>query len=214
MNTKRIIFWLAFIIILALIVWGMIIAMNKPQTKPGLSTPAPISATDHIRGPADAKVTLIEYSDFQCPACGMYYPVAEKLFAQSSTTLRMVYRHFPLPQHQNARLAAAVSEAASNQSKFWDMYSLIFANQPVWSELSDVKARETFQGYATKIGLDIATYTKDLDSDVVKAKIDADQADGEKIGINSTPTFFVNGKAIVNPQGYDAFKKIIDEAAR
>ncbi|MEI8249137.1 MAG: thioredoxin domain-containing protein [Candidatus Taylorbacteria bacterium] len=214
MNTKRIIFWLAFIIILALIVWGMIIAVNKPQTKPGLSTPAPISSTDHVRGPADAKVTLIEYSDFQCPKCGMYYPVIEKVFAESSTTLRMVYRHFPLPQHQNARLAAAASEAASNQGKFWDMYSLIFANQSEWSTFSDVKARETFQGYATKIGLDIAMYTKDLDSDAVKAQIDADQADGEKIGVNSTPTFFVNGKAIVNPQGYDAFKKIIDEAAR
>jgi len=214
MNTKRIAFWIGFIIILGLILWGLVVAMNKaPSTGSGAGTPAAVGADDHIRGPAKAPVTLIEYSDFQCPACEAYYPLVEKLFTQSSTTLRMVYRHFPLPQHANALLASRASEAASLQGKFWDMYHLLFDNQSSWADLSDTEARKIFSQYATKIGLDMAAYNSSLDSDAVKARIQENVDEGIKIGIDATPTFFVNGKAISNPQSYEQFQALIDAAA-
>lgn len=210
---KRIIFWLCFIVVLGLIVWGLVVAMNKPVTpSKTLSTPADVTSIDNIIGPENAKVTLIEYSDFQCPACAMYFPVVEKLFAESSTSMRLVYRHFPLPQHANAMIASQASEAAALQGKFWPMYRLIFDNQTEWE--NSTKAREIFTQYAERIGLNMTSFKKDIDSDIVKNKIQASRDEGIKIGINGTPTFFVNGKAISNPQGYEQFKTIIEEAIK
>jgi len=210
MNTKRIIFWLCFVVILALIIWGLIVAMNKPTNGGSAGTPAPVSAADHVRGPADAKVTMIEYSDFQCPACEAYYPVVEKLMAESSSTIRMVYRHFPLPQHANAIPAAMASEAANAQGKFWEMYNMLFTNHVDWTELND--PTPVFVGYATKLGLDIDKFKADLSSSTLRDIITNDSNEGVKIGINATPTFFINGKAIQNPQSYEQFKSIIDAA--
>jgi protein-disulfide isomerase len=210
---KRIIFWLCFIVVLGLIVWGLVVAMNKPVTpSKTLSTPADVTSIDNVIGPENARVTLIEYSDFQCPACAMYFPVVEKLFAESSTTMRLVYRHFPLPQHANAMIASQASEAAALQGKFWPMYRLIFDNQTEWE--NSTKAREIFTQYAERIGLNMTSFKKDIDSDIVKNKIQASRDEGIKIGINGTPTFFVNGKAISNPQGYEQFKTIIEEAIK
>ena len=217
MNTKRIVFWSIFVIVLALIVWGLIVALNKPAagSLPDLGTPAPVSTTtDHIEGSADAPVTLIEYGDFQCPACGDYAPIIGQLFAaEGSTTLRVVFRNFPLPQHQNALISAQAAGAAGNQGKFWDMYRLLYAGQLAWQDQSDADARTTFDGYATTLGLNMAQFDADIDSAAVKTKIQDDQAEGQTLAISYTPTFFVNGKVIENPQGYDAFKAAIDAAA-
>ena len=216
MNTKRIIFWIAFLAVLGLIAWGLVVAMNRPvHNQPRLGTPSDVTAADHVRGPITAPVTVIEYSDFQCPACALYYPVLEQLIA-SSTNVRVVYRNFPLYPlpHPNSMIAAQAAEAAGKQGKFWDMYHLIFPSQKTWADLSNEKALDVFKGYAIDIGLDMKQYATDFDSPAVKAKIDADRTEGDTLGINSTPTFFVNGKAVVNPQGYEAFKKIVDEAAR
>ena len=217
MNTKRIVFWAVFISILVLIIWGMVVALNKPTagSVSGLLAPSPVTASDNVRGPADAPVTLIEYSDFQCPACKAYYPIIEKLVA-SSTNLRLVYRHFPLypMPHPNALIAAQAAQTAGLQGKFWDMYRVLFEKQSEWENLSKTDVRARFETYATTIGLDISKYRADLDSTQVTDKISADKKDGMAIGINGTPTFFVNGKAISNPQSYDAFKAIIDQAAR
>lgn len=213
MNTKRIIFWACFIIVLGLIIWGLVVAMNKPPIDTSLKSAPEVSSVDHVSTVATVPVTLIEYSDLQCPACASYYPVVEQLVREASTTLRFVYRHYPLPQHKNAQLAARASEAAANQGKFWEMYRLMFENQTRWAELGDSGARQTFAGYAADLGLNLETYTADLDSDAVKAKVAADMKGGSDIGVNSTPTFFVNGKAISNPPNYAEFKKLIDDAA-
>ena len=139
MNTKRIIFWIGFIVVLTLIVWGLIASMDKQAKNgdsPKVGTPAPVGASDHVRSSANASttsaasttVTLLEYSDFQCPACQNYYPVVEQVFASSTVPIRLVYRHFPLSQHANSTIAAQASEAAALQGRFWEMYSLLFAN--------------------------------------------------------------------------------------
>jgi protein-disulfide isomerase len=217
MNIKRLIFWIVFLLILVLIIWGLFVAMNRPVSNglPNVGSPAPVTAVDHVEGSADAKVTLIEYGDFECPACAVYASLVEKLVAaEASTSLRVVFRHFPLPQHANAMISAEASEAAGNQGKFWDMYKLLYTGQSDWQDQSDADARKTFDGYATQLGLDQARFDQDIDSPVAKQFIQSEQAEGQTLGIDYTPTFFVNGKIITNPQGYEAFKAIIDSAAR
>ena len=228
MNTKRIFFWLAFIIVLALIIWGVIASMNKSSSLPKVGTPAPISAADHVRqyGPAAgavssaqgtssvsaASVQLIEYSDFQCPACEAYYPVVTQILASSTVPVTFVYRHFPLSQHPNAKPAAYAAEAASIQGKFWQMYDLLFQNHTQWTELAD--PTPVFEGYAQRIGLDLAKFKADSASDAVHKLIDSDIAADEKLGLFQTPTFFVNGTMIQNPQSYAEFNSVLQKAAR
>jgi protein-disulfide isomerase len=215
MNTKRIIFWTSFIIILALIIWGLVVAMNKPtSTGPKLGVPSAVTSADHVRGNASSSVTVIEYSDFQCPACRIAYPMVEKLITEASTTMLFVYRHFPLYPlpHKNANLAAYASEAASAQGKFWEMYHKLFDNQTDW-ENSDTPTT-IFEGYAKDLGLDVVAYKKVADSTETKSRVERDRTEGDNLGVSGTPTFFVNGKAIVTPQNYDAFKAIIDAAAK
>ncbi len=221
MNSRRITFWTVFIVVLGLIVVGLIAAMNKPakDTLSSLKEPAPITSEDHVYGPSDAPVTLIEYSDFQCPACEMYFYEIEQLLASSTVPIRFVYRQFPLAQHPNAVPAALASEAAGAQGKFWDMYKLIFANHTEWTELPD--AVPTFVKYAETIGLDIPKFKADMapstssgqGNSTLIDKITNSSKEGVSIGINATPTFFVNGKPINNPPSYAEFETLIETAA-
>ncbi len=212
MNTKRIIFWSGFVVVLGLIVWGLTVAMNKPVKDNKPSSAGEITAVDHSRGPIDAPVTLIEYSDFQCPACQTYYYFVKRLLDEASTTMRFAYRHFPLSQHANAVPSALASEAAGVQGKFWEMYDPIFTNHTEWTEL--VNPTDVFVGYATKIGLNVEQFKEDMSSSTLRDKIQADLDGGIRIGINATPTFFVDGKAITNPPSYEEFKAIIETAAK
>jgi protein-disulfide isomerase len=214
MNTKRILFWAGFIIVLVLIIWGLIVAMGKAPVVPGqnLGTPAPVSANDNVIGPSDAPVTIIEYSDYQCPACRVYHYVMEKLFASSTLPIRLVYRHFPLGQHKNATNAAMAAEASGLQGKYWEMHKLLFDNQADWEAVVDPNT--IFTNYAKEIGLDLEKFKADLGSTVLKDKIKASADEGLKIGINATPTFFINGKSITNPASYDEFKSIIEKSAQ
>lgn len=217
MNIKRLVFWLVFVSIIGLIVWGLGVAMSRPvgSNLPQLGVPAPVTSADHIEGSMNAPVTLIEYGDFECPACGVYAPLVEKLMTdEASTTLRVVFRHFPLPQHLNAPIAAQASEAAAAQGKFWEMYRLLYAGQNDWANLSDAAARQVFDGYAKTLGLDLTKFHSDIDSTATKQFIQNEMAEGESLGIDYTPSFFVNGKLVPNPQSYEQFKALIDAAAR
>ena len=212
MNIKRYIFWASFIIILGLIIWGLVVAMNKAPVIPGqnLGTPAPISVGDHVEGPSDAPITVIEYSDFQCPACKAYYFLVEQLIASSTVPFRFVYRQFPLAQHVNSIPAAIASEAAAIQGRFWEMHKYLFEDSTSWVDLKDPNPK--FIEYAKNIGLDISKFNIDLASSTLKDKIRASSEEGIKIGIDRTPTFFINGK-VVSPQNYDEFKSLIEKAA-
>jgi formate-nitrite transporter family protein len=213
-TTRRIFTWISFVILIGLIIWGLIAANNKSARENDLlPLPDQITATDHIKGSATAPVTLVEYGDFQCPACGQFYPIVEKLLAEEgSSTIRFVFRHFPLTQHPNAIPAALAGEAASNQGKFWEMFGMIYENQAEWSELSD--AKPIFIGYATKLGLDIKKFQADMALKETETIVTNGYKSGVKAHLQGTPTFFVNGKQISNPQSYDAFKKIIDDTAQ
>lgn len=211
MTINRILSWGVFIVIIGLIVWGMVAAANKAEKIDKALAPVDkVVDTDWVRGSTTTEVTIIEYSDFQCPACGAYFPIVEEVNEKYGNNFRFVYRHFPLTQHKNAIPAAQAAEAAGVQGKFWDMYKLIFTNQKDWVDLADPMPR--FTEYATTLGLDIAKFTTDYDLKSIKDGIDADQKSGVKAGVDSTPTFYLNGKKI-NAQSYEQFKKLIDEAA-
>ncbi len=212
MNTRRIVFWSGFIVVIGLMVWGLIVA-SKREVSTGLAkgVPASISAEDHIKGSADAPVTLIEYSDFECSACQTYYFIVDKLLKENHDKVKFVYRHFPLPQHTQAIPASLATEAAGKQGRFWEMYDLIFSNYANW--VGKPTANVTFRDYAVRLGLDLAKYDKDIADPAIKARILADKADGERIGVNGTPTFFINGKAITPPGSYAQFKKLIEDTA-
>lgn len=212
-NTKRILSWAVFIIIIALIVWGLIAAQNKAAREgQAILLPSDIAtSTDHIRGSSIAPVTLVEYGDFECPACGAYHPLVEQVIAaEGPDALRFVFRNFPLSQHVNAVPGAQAAEAAGLQGKYWEMYNMLYEKQADWVNSTDPKS--IFTDYAKSMGLDTAKFSTDYDSQAVKDKINNDYKGGANAGINSTPTFFINGTQITNPQSYDDFKKLIDDS--
>ena len=171
-----------------------------------------VSATDHVRGAKDGKVTLVEFGDFQCPACGAFEPVVRQVLADNKDTLKIVYKHFPLTQiHRNALPAAKATEAASLQGKFWEMHDILYDKQEEWS--GALNSRDYFLTYATTIGLDTKKFLADYDNPSVEEKILAEFREGVKLGIQGTPTFFVNGKQLENVRDLAGFNKAIKDAA-
>ena len=171
-----------------------------------------ITKTDHVRGAEAGKVTLVEFGDFQCPACGAYEPLVRQVTADNKTVLKVVFKHFPLTQiHQNALLGAKAAEAAGLQGKFWEMHDMLYDKQAEWS--TGLTARDMIMGYAAALKLDTAKFSTDLNSKVVEDKVMAEQKEGLSIGVEGTPTFFVNGKKIDSPRSLEAFDKLIREEA-
>lgn len=204
---------LTVVILIAGVFW----ANKSSQDTPGreklpkaLVEKLAIQESDRIKGTSTPSATLIEYGDFQCPACGAYYQLVEQLIQEFPKDLRFAYRHFPLNQHIHARPAAGAAEAAGNQGKFWEMYDKIFQNQSTWSTLSN--AKDTFLSYADDLGLDTERFKTDLESKTIKDKIQNDLNEGAQLGVNSTPAFFLNGEKIQNPSNYEDFKTLIKAA--
>lgn len=194
---------------------GGIALMVKFANQPGnggvIANVHDVTAQDWVRGPATAPVTMIEYSDFQCPACAVEEPNVRQLHKDFPNDLRIVYRYFPLYQiHRNAKLASYAAEAAGRQGKFWEMHDKLFDEQRVWSE--DNNAKETFTVYARQLDLSIDKFNADLDSNSVRNRVQDDLTSGEQVGVNGTPTFFINGKRIGNPSTYEQFAELIRSA--
>jgi len=155
-------------------------------------------------GPANAPIEMIEFSDFQCPFCQRANPVVEQVLKTYGTKIKFVYRHYPLPNHPNARPAAEAAACAEVQGKFWEYHDILFANS---SKLSDADLK----AHAKTVGLDTGKFNTCFDNKQQKPGIDADIKDGESVGVTGTPAFFVNGRSIEGAQPFDAFKRVIDE---
>ena len=155
-------------------------------------------------GKAGAKVTIVEWSDFQCPFCSRVVPTLKQIEDTYGDNVKVVFRHQPLPFHNNAKIAAAASMAANEQGKFWQMHDKMFANQQALD-------RPSLERYAQEIGLDVGKFKAALDSNKFDAYIAADSAEGMRVGANGTPTFFINGRQVVGAQPIDAFKAVIDD---
>jgi len=181
----------------------------------GGKEPRAIDASDWVKGATStAKAILIEYSDFQCPACASYYPLIKSMTEKFGAELTFVYRYFPLSQiHINAKTAALAAEAAGRQGQFWEMHDLLFDRQLDWAERLD--AKEMFVRYARELGLDETLFIADLAKPELKEKIAASYREGEAIGVNSTPTLFLNGRKLSPPPSSVAgFEQLITAALK
>lgn len=202
--------------LIALVAIGVIFIFYKAVSAPSTPTSQliqvpPVEASDIQTGPKNAKATLIEYSDFQCPTCGLYYPLVKQLTQAYKGRVNFVYRMFPLENvHKNAFVAGQAAYSAQLQGKFAQMEDQLFTKQSEWSDLPDPKQK--FVEYAKQAGLDTAKFEADFDSDAVKKEVSRQRDGAISIGVQGTPTFFLNGKMLSNPQGYDDFKKLIDQA--
>ena len=206
---KTILIWLGVIVISLAAVMGLyyLSAQNNPGTGNSPANLAPVSAMDWKLGGQGAKAVLVEYGDYECPACGYYAPEVVQLNKDFGSSLLIVYRQFPLSQHKNANLASRSAEAAGKQGKFWEMHEKLFATQKDWAESNT--AQNIFESYASGLGLDVNKFRSDLNSADIAQKIQNDIASGNAAGLQGTPTFFLNGVEISNPQTYQNFRDLI-----
>jgi len=182
-------------------------------TKPsGQSTATSAKPTSHIEGAGAKNVTLVEYGDYQCPACGAYHPLVKAVVEKFKADIFFQFRNFPLEAlHQNARAGSRAAEAANKQGKFWEMHDSLYENQKSWETSSDPLA--LFKVYAKQVGVaDMAKFETDYKSKAVNDLINADLKEGQKLGITGTPTFFLEGKKLENPRDQAAFNKVIEDA--
>jgi protein-disulfide isomerase len=209
---KSIIIWASAVLIIGIIAVGAWSIANSPTTpinNNGLLSEE-VTASDWTKGAQNPKVTLVEYSDFQCPACAAYFEMIEKAITEYNDRLSFTYRHFPLAQHKNAQSASYSSEAAGKQGKFWEMHKIIFEHQADWAEKNN--ASEIFKGYAQELKLDLARYATDVASTETKDAVSHDRDTGLRSGVDSTPSFYLNGKKMQNPRSYDELKALIEFA--
>ncbi len=157
------------------------------------------------RGNEDAVVTIIEWSDFQCPFCNRVSPTLAQIQEEYGDRVRFVFKHMPLSIHPQAAGAHAAAEAAHRQGKFWEMHDRLFENQ------RDLSV-ETLAGYASAMGLDMDQYSRDVESEEVAKRISDDMAQAQKLGVTGTPSFFINGRYLSGAQPFVNFKRHIDEA--
>lgn len=205
-------YWALGALLVGLGLWALIAFSSGTTTNTAALKQPPITSSDFQINPS-GKVTLVEYADFQCPACKAYYPVVKQLQKDYGDKLRFVYRMFPLKTvHQNAMNSAKAAYASSKQGKFWEMHDKLFETQTSWATIPDPQA--TFIGYAKDLGLDTAQFSKDYNSSETIDFVNKSYDTAITIGLSSTPTFFVNGKQIDNPNGYSEFKKLIDAALK
>jgi len=196
------------IIISALSVVGTFILLffvynliNKPENT-NFPQAKVIKTDDHVKWSPNKKNILVEYSDFQCPACKTVHDILKTIDSSSSADfviskkVTFVYRHYPLYQiHNKAYVAAYAAEAAGKQNKFFEMADILFNNQTTWEKSNDPQ-KDNFLGYAKKLGLNVDQFKKDSDSPDVKQRVDRDMNEAQQMGVDSTPTFFLNGQKV------------------
>jgi protein-disulfide isomerase len=173
-----------------------------------------VRETSHMTGSIGATMTIVEFGDFQCPACASYYPLVKQIVAEygSNPNFNFVFRNFPLPMHQHAMIAAEAAEAAAAQGKFWEMEDLLYTNQKEWS--ASPIPTDYFLQYAATLKLDVAKFRSDLENHAYQAVIQNDMSDGNALNVQSTPSFYVNGVLQKNIGSYAQFKQMVDAALK
>src|ERR1035437_3900032 len=199
----------ALIVVISIIGLIKLAGSSGSSSSSGINIP-PVSKSDITKGNPKSKVTLIEYADFQCPACAAYHPLINQLLADFNGKIFYVYRMFPLSSiHKNAIISAQAAYAAYKQGKFFEMDDYLFNKQTEWADISDPTT--TFTDYAKLLKLDVNKFKADMNSDEAKNYVADSENQASSIGVNSTPTFFVNGGQITNPANYGEFKKLIQD---
>lgn len=189
--------------IITIVLFGGAIAYSKNANEKNNQG---VTVTDHVKGNPDATVTLVEYSDFQCPACSSFQPVVTELMAQYGENIRFEYKHFPLPIHNFAQQAAVAAEAAAQQGKFFEFHDALFINQKEWS--SSATPQTFFIKYAEELNLDVDKFKMHQNSSVLRDAVRADLNEARELGLTGTPTFFLNGERMQFETFEDFIKQI------
>ena len=205
---KSTIIWSGVLFGLIVVVLGMIKITNRPQSE--LTWLKDQNSVNWIKGSKSARIILVEYSDFQCPACARYSRITKRLSEELGNDFQLNFRHYPLKKHTNAELAAKSAEAAGRQGKFWELHDLLFERQKEWTEKNNEDAEKLFVQYAVSLNLNVEQFQSDLHSQVVTNKVHNDYRGGRRSGVKGTPTFFLNGQKITdNPLNYETFRDLI-----
>lgn len=212
MTTETKILGAALVLTVGLLLGGVFF-LSRGESSQGI-TGTTVSQINYAKGQKvgsdSAKVKVVEFSDFQCPACQAAEPATRKVRADYPKDVQFIYRHFPLPQHSYGRQAAVYAEAAGEQGKFWEMHEKLFETQAEWSALSDNDVTAFFLALTKQLGLDENKVKQAITDSALKSRIDEDVAEGQRLGVNSTPTFFINGRKL-NLQNFDDLNTAVAE---
>jgi len=213
--------FIGIVAITCILLFGGVFLMSRGSTgstptkaNPDILMPADSEKTSGIvngnyqAASPSAKVTLVEFGDYECPACGAYHPFVKQLLTDLPGKVNFIFRNFPLSQHTNANISAYAAEAAGIQGKFWQMHDKLYESQNDWSTSSD--AKDIFIGYAGTLGLNVDQFKKDIDSQAVKDKIQKGLDDGNLVGITETPTFYLDNVKMSLPGTYGEFKTAVN----
>lgn len=202
--------WLSVIVIMVAVVGGIIFIVTRDDSAAGSVIGMEAVEGDWTKGSMEASVTLVEYSDFECPACAQFYPMVKGVVEELGNRIQFVYRHFPISQlHKQAELAALAAEAAGRQGKFWEMHDVLFERQDEWAGAGD--ARDKFGRYAQELALDMERFDVDIEDNELRDKVEEQRLSGVRFGVSGTPTFFLNGERMKGYNTQDEFKNIVIE---
>lgn len=206
-------FWIILGVIIAASI-GLIFLVSSGDDSgnpASVSEALEITDADHTKGIENASVQLVEYSDFQCPACGALFPIVDQVVKDYEDQIIYAFRHFPIVSiHPNAMAAARAAESAGYQDMFWEMHDTLFIRQNEWSPSSN--ATTIFEGYASELGLDIDEFQEGVTSEEASKTINSSLSVATGIGVNATPTYFINGEQIPTPQSVEEFSATIQAA--
>ncbi len=201
-------FW-GVLAVIIIVLGGIYFVTAKEEA--GTSSGEAGKVTNHLKGEGASGVVLTEYGDFECPACGQYYPIVKQLYEKYKGDIKIQFRNFPLFQiHPNAIAGARAAEAADLQGKFWEMHDKLYENQQSWT--TSRNPQSDFEQYAKEIGMDIEKYKTDHNSKLANDRIQADIREGNRLKVDSTPTFFIDGKKVSSPGSLEDFSKVIEAA--
>ncbi len=201
------------IITVAILVGGIFLLSkggnSSQQNTPAANPKLLVREDSYQTSSTSAQVTIVEFGDYECPACGQVNPVIKQLIKDYQDKINFVFRNYPLPQHKNASVAALAAEAAGAQGKFWEMHDKLYETQNNWSQ-SD-KPLDIFADYAKSMNLDVDKFKSDVSSKKYQDKINQDVSDGNNLNITATPTFYINGIVLPGVPSESQFKSAIDQ---
>ncbi|MEK9167382.1 MAG: thioredoxin domain-containing protein [Patescibacteria group bacterium] len=201
-------FFLGVVIAAVLVIGGFVSFSGKESSAVTLGSID--DSNGHKLGPDSAAVKIVEFGDFQCPACASAAENFEKVQANNSDSVQIIFRHFPLPNHQNGLNSSLAAEAAGRQNKFWPMLDLLYINQRQWESLDN--PLNTFLNYAKELDLNPEQFKKDYQNPEVKKAVEDDRDYGLSLGVDSTPTFYVNKVKYTGGRTLEDWQKLIDSA--
>lgn len=201
----------AIVLVIVAIVFALSQRAAAPESTAGGGEQQTVRSDSHVldEGGPDA-VTVVEFLDFECEACGAFYPIVEDLRANYAGDITYVVRYFPLPGHANSMQAALAAEAAAQQDRFEDMYHLLFQTQTQWSHGTE-ETPAVFRALAEQLGLDMEAYDAAIADPATRERVEADKGDGAQLGVSSTPSFFIDGEP-VELQEWDDLEQAIEKA--